>query len=171
MGTVNLAAPAPVHGVAVTVTSNNPAVNGGGPVEIPEGQLTGTFSVATTPVAASTNVTLTAAVGQSAATTTLTLNPPCVAATDLKLLITNGATGNGTLSGTVGLNGMAPSGGTTVNLLSGGGPIAAILVPQGKQSAAVNLNLADTTQIKDMTVTAQTGACPVLSVAVQKDAI
>jgi len=77
----------------------------------------------------------------------------------LKISVTSGVTGSGTLFGTVDLNGPAPSGGTTVNLVSGGGNIGSLVVPQGKASAAVNLNLADLASLKGSAVTAQTGSC------------
>jgi hypothetical protein len=92
-----------------------------------------------------------------------------VTAVALQLSVTNSVTGEGTLSGTVGLNGAAPSGGTIINLLSGGGNIGIVTVPQGKLNNAVNLNLTDVTQLKDMTVTAQNGACTGVSAPIKKD--
>ena len=167
-GTVNLSAPAPAGGTSVTFTSNNPSVVVQG-VRVAQGQTSATFPIASTPVTANANATVTATVGKTSATTTLTVNAPCVVALVLQLSVTNGVAGDGTLSGTIGLNGTAPSGGITVNLISGGGNIGTVVVAQGKTSDAVKLNLADVTQLKDSTVTAQSGSCTGLAATVRKD--
>jgi trimeric autotransporter adhesin len=169
-GVVNLMSPAPTGGATLTLSSNNPAVvPGGSSLQIPQGQLAATFPVSTSPVPTNVNATITATLGAASASTTLTVNAPCISGFTVQLSITNGVTGTGTLSGTIALNGPAPSGGTTVNLISGGGNIGTIVVPQGKSGDAVNLNLTDVTQIQETTVTAQTGSCAAVSAPVKKD--
>ncbi|MFN8219689.1 MAG: S8 family serine peptidase [Fimbriimonadales bacterium] len=75
-GTVNLTRPAPTGGANVVLVSMNPAVaNVPGFVTVGSGQLSKTFSVATTPVVANTNVQIQASRNSVIKTRVLTVRP------------------------------------------------------------------------------------------------
>ncbi|MDQ3666919.1 MAG: hypothetical protein M3410_10145 [Acidobacteriota bacterium] len=112
--TVTLNKPAPPSGANVTLESNAPAIItfSPSPLQIAT-QPTGTFEVRTVPVATSTNVNVTATLGQSSRSAALRVNPPTV--TSLVFLgpseVTTGTLTGGTrVDGQVRLDGPAPNG-------------------------------------------------------------
>ena len=114
-GTVTLNAAAPTGGAIVTLQSSNPsAAQVPASVTIAAGSTSTTFTITTTPVAANTSVTISGTYGVTR-TTTLTVNAATLSS------ITRSPTsvvGGNNSTGTVTLNGAAPSGGVTVTLQS-----------------------------------------------------
>jgi len=99
-------------GAAVTFASN--------PLHLTSGN-SGTVQVRTNPVAAVTNVTVTAAIGQSNRTAALQVNPPAV----IRITFNPGqVTGGSSLSGQVLLSGPSPANGFSVNLTNSNPNIA-----------------------------------------------
>jgi Domain of unknown function (DUF4082)/Bacterial Ig domain len=140
-GTVTLNGPAPSGGAVVSLSSNNSAVASvpsSGSVTVPAGATTATFPVTTSAVATSTLVTITASYGSGAPqTTSLTVIPPVVSSMALNPpSVIGGPLGPST--GTVTLNGPAPSGGAVVSLSSSNPSVAnvpaSVTVPAGATS-------------------------------------
>lgn len=115
-GTVILNGFAPSGGAVVALSSNNSAATVPASVTVPSGSTIATFPVATSTVAAVTNVTITGTYGGSSQTAPLTVLP----AASLLSITLNPSTvpGGGFSSGTVTLSAPAPSGGAVVTLSS-----------------------------------------------------
>ena len=115
-GTVTLSDPAPAAGVVVALSSANTAVAGvPGSVTVASGSTTATFNVTTSPVSADTPVVLTASVGASNATGTLTVQAPVLLSFALNPTnVFSFTSGSGILT----LDAPAPNGGMTVTLTS-----------------------------------------------------
>src|SRR6266576_2292915 len=122
-GTVTLSGPAPTGGAQVALSSNNGAASVPSSVTVPAGATTATFPVNTTTVASSTTVTISAAYGGVTTTASLTVTPappPPPTLSSLSLNPTSVAGGNSS-TGTVTVNGAAPTGGAQVALSSNNG--------------------------------------------------
>ncbi len=137
-GTVTLSSPVPAtsSGVQVTVTSSNPsaATVPTQSISIPAGSTTGTFTATSQAVtsAISTTITATATANASgSAQATLTVEPVATGLTSLTLNPTSvvGGAANSTSTGTVTLNGFAPTAGTFVTLISNSSNPSAASVP------------------------------------------
>jgi LmbE family N-acetylglucosaminyl deacetylase len=112
-GTVTLTGPAPLGGVAVSLSSGSSAATVGSAVTVASGATSATFPVATSPVAASTAVTLTATYGASR-TATLTVAAPTLTGLSLgATTLVGGTSAVGTLT-----MGSACAAGTNVTLTS-----------------------------------------------------
>jgi hypothetical protein len=123
-GTVSLSNAAPSGGVTVTLTSNNTsAATVPASVTIAAGSSTGSFSVTTASVTATSSAVITAGYNGVSKTATLTVAPPAATLT-LSSVSVNPATltGGSTASGTVTLSSAAPAGGTLVDLWTNGDP-------------------------------------------------
>lgn len=72
-GTVTLSAPAPAGGAVITLSSSSSAANVPGTVTVLAGSTSASFAISTQSVRSSTNVTISASYGGSAASTTLTV--------------------------------------------------------------------------------------------------
>jgi hypothetical protein len=142
IATVRLAAPAPVP-LLVTISTNHPELFSSLPssVTVFTGSTTGSFAFVTSKsVSASTAVTLSIAYGTSAASLTLTVNPPASATPPLvAVTLAPTAVDGGTSStGTVTLQSAAPAGGAVVQLFSSDAAAtvpASVTVPAGASSA------------------------------------
>ena len=77
-GTVTLTGPAPVGGVTVSLSSSDTAAGVPASVFVPEGQTTATFSITTTPVLTTTDVTIMGTLGNVSKQATLTVIPVLV---------------------------------------------------------------------------------------------
>ncbi len=124
-GFVTLSQRAPAGApTTVTVTSNDPAARiTPTSVPVPPGEFTGQFTIATDPVAAPRQVTITASFPNSAnQTATLTIEPPRLNT----LTLPAAATGLASATGTVTLNGPAPQGGIAVALSSNNPALATV---------------------------------------------
>jgi hypothetical protein len=122
-GTVTLGSAAPTGGAVVTLSSSNSTV---APVPasitIPAGRTTGTFSVPTTGVSATTNVTISASYGGNTQATTLTINPLLTSVFVNPTSVVAGVTSVGTVS----LAAAAPAGGISVTLSSNNAAVASV---------------------------------------------
>jgi probable HAF family extracellular repeat protein len=158
-GTVTLNGKAPAGGFEVTLNSGNPAAARptSESVTVAAGSTTATFDIVTFPVAAVTQVDLTAAAGGVTRTKTLTVNPPGVVS--LTLAPTT-VVGSNAATGTVTLACAAAAGGITVTLSNGRPAVAAapasVTVPEGATSAAfpITTSPVSTTSAASITATA-----------------
>jgi len=160
-GTVALSGPAPPAGFTVSLASNMTGVaTVPASFNFPGGAQTGTFIATTSPQGASVSATVTATLASgNSMTGTLTVMPPVVS-----LLSFNPATvGFGqTSTGTVTLNGNAPSGGFPVSLVSsdpGAVPVpGSVLVAAGTMSQTFLVTGGAVSSPTPVTVTASTGS-------------
>jgi subtilisin family serine protease len=115
---VSISPAAGAGGVVVSLSSSNPAVaQVPAGVSIPEGATTSApFAITTSPVAASTLVTIQATLGSSSRSATLTVAPFQISS--LSLSPSSVAGGAATTNNRVYLNSAAPPGGATVTLVS-----------------------------------------------------
>jgi LmbE family N-acetylglucosaminyl deacetylase len=122
-GTVTLNGPAPLGGVAIALSSSNPAAaTVPASVTVAGGATTATFTVTTSQVATSTSVIVSASYGPTV-TATLTVSP--LTASGLALTPTS-VVGGISSTGTVTLTGPAPAGGVVVTLSSSNTSVAAV---------------------------------------------
>jgi hypothetical protein len=157
-GTVTLSGAAPSGGALVMLSnSNTSAATVPVSVTVPAGSTSTTFSVATSPVAASATALITANYGVSA-NATLTINPPVLTAVTLNPTT---VTGGSNSTGRVSLSGAAPSGGATVSLSSNNITIAqvpgSVTVPAGGTSATFTVTSVSVTTTTAVTVTGNYG--------------
>src|SRR5471030_2247487 len=75
-GTVTISPKAGTDGVAVMLISSSEAATVIEDISVAKGKTTATFSIGTVPVATNTTATITASVGQSSASATLTIKAP-----------------------------------------------------------------------------------------------
>lgn len=134
--TVRLNGPAPSGGTVVTLGSSDPAVTVAPSVTVPEGQTWTTFSIATTSVATSRAVIISAAANGVGQTELLTVD--LTSLQSLTLLPSSIGAGN-TGNGEVRLSNPAPAGGVFVSLRSNNTSMATVpatvTVPGGAVSA------------------------------------
>lgn len=113
--TVKLTAAAPAGGAVVNITSANASATVPSTVNIAAGQSNATFTVSTTPVAVDTDVKLEASANDTKASVTLKVLAPAPATLTLAPTSVRGGANS---TGTVTLNGPAPTGGIIVSLSS-----------------------------------------------------
>jgi carboxypeptidase T len=115
IGTVTLEAPAPDGGAVVSLTSDNTAVvTVPVSVVIPAGQTMQTFTAKTSPVSASTDVTVVATYGEGSAQGVLRVIPPSLKS--LSVVKVSFVAPCQTTTGKVTLTGKAPAGGVQITL-------------------------------------------------------
>ena len=129
-GTVTLNTPAPTGGYVVALSSNDASAQVPVSVTVAPNATTATFTVTTTPVGATTAVTLTAAFNGSSQNAGLSVVPPGVAGVSLN---PTSVVGGISSTGTVTLSSAAPAGGAVVTLSSNN---AAAQVPASVTVAA-----------------------------------
>ena len=142
VGTIHLNGPAPAGGATVTLSSNNAAATVPGTVTVLAASSTANFTVATTSVATVTTPTITATFNGTA-TAQLTINPIAVASVSLNPTSVTG--GSATSTGTVTLNGPAPSGGIQVALASSNTAVATVVSPVTVLAGSTTANFTVTT--------------------------
>jgi len=166
-GTVVLSGPAPAAGLTVSLVSSNTSaamVPASGNFNIAGGATSGTFKVSTSPVAASTPVTVTATLPSgTAAGAGLTVIPPVVT-NPLSFNPSNVGSGQVT-TGTVVLTGNAPTGGVRVGLSSN--PTVTVLpspvtVVAGTSSQTFMVTAGTVNSATPVIVTATTGTTSVM---------
>jgi hypothetical protein len=159
VGTVTLNSPASNGGAVVSLSSNNTAVGVPTNVTVPAGATTATFTVTTSAVTTSTVVTVSAAYGGGTQTATLTVVPPTPSSLSLSLASVTGGTSSPT--GTVILNGPAPSGGAAITLSSSNAaasvPANGVTVPAGATSATFTLTTSAVATSTSVTISASYG--------------
>jgi hypothetical protein len=122
-GTVTLTLAAPTGGFAVALSdANSPVTTLPTSVTVAAGRTTATFTITTTPVTAQTAVVITATAGAISKSATLTVTPPALSGFSLS---PTSVTGGANSTGTVTLNGRAPSN-ITVNLTSANPAVASV---------------------------------------------
>lgn len=156
-GIVTLTAAAPAGGALVALADDSPAATVPASVRVPEGATTATFSVATTPVATSTNATLTGTYNGVSRARTLTITPtpapPAPPALSNLAVSPTSVTGGSASVATVTLTSAAPAGGATVTLATNSAATfvpGSVTVPAGATAAAT-------------TITTSTVAAPIAS--------
>lgn len=163
-GTITISATAPQGGIPVMLSSNSAAATVQPSVVVPAGSTFTTFPIITTTAFATTQmVTLTAKLGTSMQTATLTV--VAASALTISTLTVNPATiVEGSVStGTVTLSGPAPPGGSLVSLASSDTSVgfqtsASVMVPPGVTSQSFTVCSGSST-----TCTATTAASPVVA--------
>ena len=141
-GTVYLSSVAPVGGILLSLASSVAEATVPASLLIPEGKISGTFTIATTPITSATQAEISATYSGVRASATLTLNPLTV--TGLTINPTS-ISGGDTASATITISDTAPAGGTVVALASNN---AAAGVP-----ASVTVAAGETTATFDVTTT------------------
>ena len=158
-GTVNLTAPAPSGGTAVSLSNANSAASVPSSVTIPANLSSANFAINTTAVGTTTagNITATyAGVNKSAA---LTVNPPAPAAALSSLTLSpSTVVGGSNATGTVTLTKAAPAGGIVVTIASSNSTRAkvpaSVLVPAGAISKVFTVTTITTKQKINVRITA-----------------
>lgn len=134
LGTVGLDEPS-IGPVPVSLGDNSTFTNTPGRVTIPAGQLSRNFAIQTMPVSVSTPVRITATFGTNSHTQTVTLIPLCPMAI---VFTPSTVAGGATVSARIVINGVAGTGGFSLNL-SSNSPHAlvpsTVTVPEGQSSA------------------------------------
>lgn len=155
-GTVTLDQPAPTGGVTVSLVSSSPSVvSVPASVSVPETALSATFAIGTTPVTTTTVVTVDASFSTSNASDTITVE----SAGPFSLSITPGTVSGGlNATGTVTLDGVAPTGGVVVSLSSNNAAAqvpATVTVSAGASSRTFTITTSEVTSLQTATITAQ----------------
>ena len=166
-GTVTLSSAAPSGGATVTLTKSFSGAGTGtvpitipASVSVPAGQTTASFAIGTSSVTAATNVRISAAFNGTTTAADMTLFPLLG-----QLLFSGNVPGGTPATGTVTLNGAAPSGGTVVALSSANTSLvtvpASVTVPAGQTSVDFTANTQPVTQTTGVNVTASSGGTTV----------
>ena len=163
--TVTLGKAAPASGANITVTSSATSVaQPPSTVNIPAGQTTATFTIATYTVTAARTVTITvtyAAGGMLTQTAMLTVNPQAAAQLQSLTVAPTKVTGGASATGTITLTGPAPLGGLIVQLRTSNGLTAQIpflvIVPQGQTTATFTITTLPVVTTQTATITATAG--------------
>jgi len=160
-GSVMLNAPAGTGGVVVALASSDPSATVPTSVTVASGHSKARFTVTTTAVSTATAVTLTATSGAASVTTTLTVNPVGLQAIRLS---PERVTGGNTSTGTIRLNGPAPTSGLVVTLASNstsGTVPASVTVPAGQNAVTFLVQTTAVTKTTQVQITATAGGVTV----------
>ena len=158
VATITISAPAGNNGFDVSLSLNsNAAQLGSASITIGSGQSSGTVAITTTPTATLQLATLTATARNDTRTANLTIAPPNVS----NLSASPGSVNSGQQStGTVTINGQAPSGGMQVSLSSNNAALtvpSSVTVPSGQTSATFSVGTGAVTVQTSAAITAATG--------------
>lgn len=154
-GTVTLGSPAPSGGAVVSLSSNNAAAIVPASVTVPAGASAANFTVNGGATSASASATITASYQGSVQTASITVLPALASLA----LSQNSIFGGTSTQATVTLNGVAPSGGTIVNLSSDNAAAsvpASVTVAAGATSATFTIT---TTSVSSNTTANITASC------------
>ena len=158
-GTVSFT-PALAVAATVLLTSDNPAAQVPGSVQVPAAGV-GTFTISTTSVSSPQTATLNATYGSSRASATLQINPASSVALAAIQLDKSAVTGGDTVFGTVTLSALSPTGGTTVQLQSSDPSIALVqastIIPGGQASARFSISTYAVSSARTVTITGTAG--------------
>ena len=153
-GTVTLSGPAPAGGVVVSLSDSNTAVQTPANTTVAAGSTTANFTVTTSGVATATAVTVSATYNGVTVQAGLTINPPTLTALTLSPTAVVGGTSS---TGTVRLNGPAPSGGALVTLSDNSASAqtpGSVTVAAGATSATFRVTTSSVTSSTAVTVSA-----------------
>ena len=167
-GTVNLSGAAGPGGATVSLSTSSSNATVPVSVVVAAGQTSATFQVATGAVASATSVNITAAYGVVNATSTLTIGPTAI---NTLVISPSAVVGGLTTTGTITLNGTAPSGGVIVNLNSTSNVASVpqtVTVQAGSNSASFTVSTISVANDTPATISAsQNGVTLTASVIVQ----
>jgi len=144
-GKVTLTAPAPAGGAVVTLASDTPAATVPASLKIGAGATSKTFTVSTTPVAASTAASISASYSGTSAAATLAVTPAVPSKVTLNPTKVIGGVSS---KGTVTLSGKAPAGGASITLSSStlaAGLPSPVTIPPGATSTTFQVTTAPVT--------------------------
>ena len=150
-GTVTLNGNAPPGGVNVALTSDNANLQLPAMVAVGFGRSSADFAIATLAVTGAQMATLTATLGHSSATATLSLLPPLALS-----LAASAVVGGNSVSGTVTLASPAPVAGATVTLKSGDSAVqvSPVTIPAGQTSQTFTLTTSAVAAARAVSITA-----------------
>jgi hypothetical protein len=167
-GTVTLSGPAPPGGALVTLQDNSAVVGIPASVTVSAGQTSATFTATSTPVSAATVVSVTATYGSSSASGNVTVNPPQIQAVSLS---PSSVLGGNTSTGTVTLNGKAPTGGMSVALGASNNTVAqvpsSVTVAAGATTATFTVTTTTVSANTNVTISGTLGATASATLTVQ----
>ncbi|MDR3689105.1 MAG: protease pro-enzyme activation domain-containing protein [Fimbriimonas sp.] len=143
-GTVTLINPAPAGGAVVSLSSGSSSVTVPASVTVAAGATTGTFSVTTSGVDASTPVTISATYNSTTKTCTLTLLPASAYSMTVSPSTVVGGSST-TVTGNVHLNGRSGPSGTVVSLSSSNTAVASVPATVTIPANTSNVNFTVTT--------------------------
>jgi len=162
--TVTLTNIAPAAGAVITLTSSNTAIaTVPATVTVPSGSSTASFTVTTIPTAATATSTITAAYASTTATSTVTVDRPSLSNLSFS---PNSLPGGNTTTGTVNINGKAPTGGIVVDLSSSVSngqnflPSTTITIPSGATSTTFQVATSTVNAPVTLNITATNHAYP-----------
>jgi hypothetical protein len=159
-GTIMLNAPAPTGGLPVTVSANNGAVTVSGSTTVPAGNTSETVTLNTAAVSTNTSVQVTASYSSLSLNANLTVTPLLAS-----LSLSPSSVAGGTPStGTVYLNGSAPSGGAVVTLSSNSSSAAVpapVTVAAGTSSQTFSITTSAVTTVTSASIGASNGGATV----------
>lgn len=155
---VTLSSPAPAGGLTVTLSSSNSAAASvPASVFVPAGVSSATFQVTTSPVGATTTVTISASWMGVTKTAGLTVSPAAVVLSSVAISPT-AVTGGTGATGSVTLSGPAPASGVVVKIASSDPRSASapstVTVPAGQTTAAFSIATKKVAATKTVTFTA-----------------
>ena len=157
LGTVTLNGPAPTGGLDVNLSSDNAAVTVPQHVEVPAGQTSGIFSVASSPVSATITATVTANYNGVSVTAGVSVSPPSFASLSVAPTSVQGGSAS---VGTVTMANPAPAGGFTVTLTSDTSSAtvpATAMIPAGATSVTFKISTIGVTSTTLANITAANG--------------
>lgn len=158
IGTVTLSGPALAGGAVVSLSSSDASATVPASLTVPQGSSSATFTIATTPVTANRNVSISASRRGLTRTATLTVLRPVLSSLTLTPATFPG--GCKTSTGKVTLTGKAPVGGVVVTL-SNANPVASmpssVTIPSGSTSASFTITAPVVTSNQTGAVTASYG--------------
>lgn len=156
-GTLALNGPAPPEGLAVDLSDNLPATTLPAQVTIPGGATSRTFSITSSTVGANQSGTVTAKSGAVTKTAALTIRPPALNSVKLSPA---SVPGGKDVTGTVSLDGPAPSAGAVITLsdnLATATTPPSVTIPGGAVSATFTIKTVVVNAKQTGTVTASRG--------------
>ncbi|HEY6369066.1 MAG TPA: hypothetical protein VIX37_00670, partial [Candidatus Sulfotelmatobacter sp.] len=140
VATATLSGPAPAGGLIVALSSSNTSVVSPGNVTVAAGSSTGTVTISTQGVSATTAVVISATLGSTTRSATLTVRPAALAAITLNPKTLYGGSNS---VASVTLNGAAPPAGAVVTLTSSNPAVASlpasVTIAGGASSATVTV--------------------------------
>ena len=161
-GTVIVSVAAPDTTVVSLSSSNSAVASVPASVTVPTGGFTGTFTITTSAVSASTTVTITASYNGTSRTAPLTVTPagapPPAPALQGLLVSPDSVAGGSGSQGVVTLAGAAPAGGTTVSLSSANSSVASVpasvTVAEGSSNAVFAMSTSAVAASTTVTISA-----------------
>lgn len=153
-GTVTLSLPAAAGGTEVALSSNLSAATVPQSIAVPEGATTTTFTISTVPVTALTKPVISATLGTTKKTATLTIKTPILASL---VLSPNSIYGGAVSNATITLTGAAPSGGISVTVTSSDASAVVpspVVIPAGATSVPIVVTTSPVAVKKTVTISA-----------------